>query len=189
MRLVVRTAAFQRRVSRLRSGNTTKARIRPAQFEHCTSRCRCCKQNALIATYTGRWPRHETGAGSEVVERTRAGRRLKLALGVALPVPLPDRPMFVARFQDVERWSHEGVLRSLTQTPTAAACQRFHFQRGKVSYGIQKSPANRPGTHARPYLRVANVQRGVLDLREIKFINVPDEEMPKLRLEVGDVLL
>jgi hypothetical protein len=27
---------------------------------------------------------------------------------------------------------------------------------------------NRPGTHPRPYLRVANVQRGILDLREIK---------------------
>jgi type I restriction enzyme S subunit len=59
----------------------------------------------------------------------------------------------------------------------------------KVSYGIQKCPANRPAVHARPYLRVANVQRGVLDLREIKYINVPDGEMPKLRLEVGDVLL
>ena len=62
-------------------------------------------------------------------------------------------------------------------------------QRSKVSYGIQKCPANRPAVHARPYLRVANVQRGELDLREIKYINVPDEEMPKLRLEVGDVLL
>jgi type I restriction enzyme S subunit len=62
-------------------------------------------------------------------------------------------------------------------------------QLGRVSYGIQKCPANRPAVHARPYLRVANVQRGVLDLREIKYINVPDDEMPKLRLEVGDVLL
>jgi type I restriction enzyme S subunit len=60
---------------------------------------------------------------------------------------------------------------------------------GRVSYGIQKCPSNRPSTHARPYLRVANVQRNVLDLREIKYINVPDEEMPKLRLEQGDILL
>ena len=33
------------------------------------------------------------------------------------------------------------------------------------------------------------MQRGILDLDEIKYINVPDAEMPKLRLEVGDVLL
>ncbi len=33
------------------------------------------------------------------------------------------------------------------------------------------------------------MQRNALDLREVKFINVPDEEMPKLRLLDGDVLL
>lgn len=59
----------------------------------------------------------------------------------------------------------------------------------KVSYGLQKYPGNRPGTHARPYLRVANVQRSFLDLTEIKQINVPDEEMHRFRLEPNDVLL
>ena len=37
---------------------------------------------------------------------------------------------------------------------------------GKVSYGLQKFPANRPTSHPRPYLRVANVQRYRLDLRD-----------------------
>ena len=99
--------------------------------------------------------------------------------------------MFVARFKDVERWSHDGILRAQNEVPVAAggASLTNLGQMAKVSYGIQKSPANRPGMHARPYLRVANVQRGVLDLREIKYINVPDADMPKLRLEVGDVLL
>jgi type I restriction enzyme S subunit len=60
---------------------------------------------------------------------------------------------------------------------------------GKVSYGMQKSPANRPGKHARPYLRVANVQRGTLDLAEMKYMDVPDEDMHKLRLMDSDVLL
>jgi type I restriction enzyme S subunit len=110
---------------------------------------------------------------------------------VTPPSPLPDRPVFVAWFKDVERWNHEGILRSLDQAPmTSSSVSMVPLgQLGKVSYGIQKCPANRPAVHARPYLRVANVQRGVLDLREIKYINVPDDEMPKLRLEVGDVLL
>jgi type I restriction enzyme S subunit len=58
-----------------------------------------------------------------------------------------------------------------------------------VSYGIQKCPANRPGQHARPYLRVANVQRGELDLKEIKRINVSDSDMQSFRLEPGDLLV
>lgn len=40
-----------------------------------------------------------------------------------------------------------------------------------------------------PYLRVANVQRGYLDLREITKIRVPESTVAKLRLQPGDVLL
>lgn len=40
-----------------------------------------------------------------------------------------------------------------------------------------------------PYLRVANVQRGYLDLREITKIRVPESTLVKLRLLPGDVLL
>jgi type I restriction enzyme S subunit len=58
-----------------------------------------------------------------------------------------------------------------------------------VSYGIQKCPANRPGQHPRPYLRVANVQRDELDLRQIKYIDVPDKEFASLRLERGDLVV
>lgn len=39
-----------------------------------------------------------------------------------------------------------------------------------------------------PYLRVANVQRGFLDLREVKTILATDEEIAELRLQPGDVL-
>lgn len=39
-----------------------------------------------------------------------------------------------------------------------------------------------------PYLRVANVQRGYLDLREIKTIRVPKGKLEELLLQNGDVL-
>ncbi|MBN1482619.1 restriction endonuclease subunit S [candidate division KSB1 bacterium] len=39
-----------------------------------------------------------------------------------------------------------------------------------------------------PYLRVANVQDGYLDLKEIKYIDIPVEEFVKYKLEFGDVL-
>jgi len=40
-----------------------------------------------------------------------------------------------------------------------------------------------------PYLRVANVQRGFLNLDVIKEIEIPKEELEKYRLHIGDVLL
>jgi type I restriction enzyme S subunit len=39
-----------------------------------------------------------------------------------------------------------------------------------------------------PYLRVANVQRGSLDLTEVKEIEIPPEELPRYNLRPGDVL-
>jgi type I restriction enzyme S subunit len=48
--------------------------------------------------------------------------------------------------------------------------------------------ANRAGMREVPYLRVANVQRGYLDLSEMKSISASNEDISDLRLEVGDVL-
>ena len=39
-----------------------------------------------------------------------------------------------------------------------------------------------------PYLRVANVQRGYLDLSEVKQIDAPRFDIEDLRLQLGDIL-
>ena len=39
-----------------------------------------------------------------------------------------------------------------------------------------------------PYLRVANVQRGYLDLSEMKYIEAPEADIKELRLQPGDIL-
>ena len=39
-----------------------------------------------------------------------------------------------------------------------------------------------------PYLRVANVQRGYLDIREIKKIDALETDIDALRFRIGDVL-
>jgi len=46
-----------------------------------------------------------------------------------------------------------------------------------------------PDTVELPYLRVANVQDGYLDLSEIKSIRVPQNHLEKYALKVGDVLM
>ena len=45
-----------------------------------------------------------------------------------------------------------------------------------------------PTARAVPYLRVANVQRGYLDLSEVKTINAPAVDIEELRLQRGDIL-
>lgn len=113
------------------------------------------------------------------------------ALGYGPQPPLPDRPIFIARFRELDRWSHDGILRA--QLGIFGAERPFAEttlgEVGRVAYGLQKAPSNRPGQFARPYLRVANVQRWRLDLSEVKEIEVPDEAMSRFRLEPGDILL
>jgi len=60
----------------------------------------------------------------------------------------------------------------------------------EVRGGIQKGAKQRPdeSTRAVPYLRVANVQRGWLDLSEIKTISASDTKIRDLTLRPGDIL-
>ncbi len=59
-----------------------------------------------------------------------------------------------------------------------------------VRGGITKGQKPKKEEHYRavPYLRVANVQRGFLDLSEMKTIEASESQVAELRLEPGDVL-
>lgn len=58
-----------------------------------------------------------------------------------------------------------------------------------VQTGIAKNAKNRPENMIKvPYLRVANVQDGYVDLSEIKLIEVDSESIERYQLRKGDVL-
>lgn len=59
----------------------------------------------------------------------------------------------------------------------------------QVQGGIQKQPKRRPGQNAQPYLRVANVLRGRLDLSEVQMMELFSGELEKFRLRQGDLLV
>ena len=58
-----------------------------------------------------------------------------------------------------------------------------------VQGGLQKSPSRAPIAHHFPYLRVANVLRGSLDLRNVSRFELTDDELDRLRLFPGDLLI
>lgn len=59
-----------------------------------------------------------------------------------------------------------------------------------IKGGITKGQKRKLGETVRdvPYLRVANVQRGFLDLSEVKTIEAPEDKIRELLLDPGDVL-
>lgn len=62
-------------------------------------------------------------------------------------------------------------------------------QGAEVQGGLQKSPSRAPVKNHYPYLRVANVKRGRLDLEELYRFELTNDELDKLRLEDGDLLI
>jgi len=190
--LLLRSEQFQRALQSLRSGNTTKARLRPIDFEALPVPLPDPEhQRNLVANYQNSLC--EAAKLEEQAQRIErdAQREFEAALGLSPPPNLPRRPFQIANFKEIERWSHEGILQTalLGNAPPESKFEIVPLgDIATVSYGLQKCPTNRPDKHARPYLRVANVQRGYLELREIKMINVPDDQMDAFRLEKDDVL-
>ncbi len=79
--------------------------------------------------------------------------------------------------------------RPLVETPDEWAWCRL-ADIAEIRGGVQKGAKSKSGEPCRevPYLRVANVQRGWLDLSEIKAISASERKIAELRLEPGDVL-
>ncbi len=192
LNLVLRTDTFRNQLTRVRSGSAKKRVRAISVLDKPIPLPSIQEQQGMVMAYQkSLLQASELQEQAQRIERD-AQQEFEAALDLTPPPNLPKRPFQIAHFREIERWSHEGILQTALLGNTAPESKFEIVPLGDiatVSYGLQKCPTNRPDKHARPYLRVANVQRGYLDLRKIKMINVPDAEMPKYRLEDGDVLL
>jgi type I restriction enzyme S subunit len=191
--LILRSANFLQLLKSAASGTSGRKRVSSESFESLEIPLPDPDdQRALVAAFEEsivQAEEHDRGARSLEVDAVRA---FEAGLGLAPPLDAPQKRVHITHFSNIEKWSQEGILLR-EQQGLGSPESVYDFvpldEVASVSYGLQKSPRNRPGPNSRPYLRVANVQRGFLDLREIKYIDVPDKDMPKYRLEIGDVLL
>lgn len=189
--LVIRSNAFMSLLDGLSHGGSTKTRIPPDEFENQTIPIPpLTVQKSIVLA----WEQAKSEIADIQGRITALEEQIEVDFLAALGLRKPKRAILPKSFgigwKDLERWSvMYNQLASISVDITTGkfpVCMLGDI--ALVSYGIQKCPANRPGHDARPYLRVANVQRGELDLSEIKRINVPDGEMPNFRLEPGDLL-
>lgn len=81
------------------------------------------------------------------------------------------------------KWREEhGVGMDSWETRELAEC----FE---IVSGIQKTPARSPKDNPVPYLTVANVYRGRIDLSDIRYFEVTSKEIEKLKLQDKDILI
>jgi len=79
-------------------------------------------------------------------------------------------------------------IKALVEVPDSWTWRRLSDV-SDIRGGIQKGAKVKAGDVLRdvPYLRVANVQRGWLDLNEMKLIGATEKKIAELRLEPGDI--
>ena len=192
--LLVRTKTFMQLLEGKSHGGSSKTRIRPETVEAAMVPLPPLHiQQAII----NKWQQ----AQREIADATArlAGLEALTPQYLLSQLGIPTRDVerilpkaFVLEWKDLERWSVNYLARVSTG---ASDVYKSHFpvrslgEVASISYGIQKGPQNRPRDRARPYLRVANVQNGLLDLSEIKYINVSDDAMSAFRLQKHDLLV
>lgn len=145
----------------------------------------------------------------------QAGFSISELVKVDIPIPYPDDPArsletqrrIVARIEALfaelqecrklhqavvedTNWLMEAAIRDVFGQPTDGWQVR---ELGAVAF-IQTGTAKGRRFEDRktvelPYLRVANVQAGYLDLDEIKTITIAEDEIDRYRLQPGDLLL
>ncbi len=130
---------------------------------------------AVTGELTRQWREHNhpNETGFEVLARVaqaRIGYKTTKARGRTLIVEELDEDA-LPEIPETWIWSHLGEI-------------------GDIVGGATVDKKRRPSDPVSvPYLRVANVQRGRLDLSEIKTISVERNAATSLRLEAGDILL
>ena len=127
-------------------------------------------------------------------------------LSTSVPVlPLAEQDRIVAAIEEhfsrldavesalVDTHRRLDVLRGITMDRAfydAEAERTFKIgDLAEVSGGIQKQPKRRPRENRYPFLRVANVGRGKLDLVEVHEVELFEGEIDRFRLKQGDLLV
>lgn len=189
IQLLFRSAPFRRLINSLVSGSSGRKRVEPKSLEALTVPLPPPPiQTAIVVAYEKGQQQIAALRAEAVRVETQSAQAFVDALGLPKPPPpRTGRRLSVARWSTTDRWSARESDQMLPITSSYKL--RPLGELAEVVYGITKGPSNRPGLNARPYLRVANVQRDGLDLRHLKTIDVSPAEQIRYALQPKDVLL
>ena len=165
VKLVLRTGSFLAALHAKASGTSGRKRITPETFAGLRVPLPpLSEQRALVAA-------HRAGMGRAAeLEReadeaeTPAMAAFETALGFTPPAPLPNRPVFVASFKALDRWSHEGVLRRTVEVDAAQTLPYLTVQLRDVIADLENGWS--PKCHDQP---AEDEEWGVLKLGAVSF--------------------
>jgi len=191
---LLRAKHFRADLQRKASGTSGRKRVTPESFLSLEIPVPAlAEQDALIDAYTDaldRAARLEQAA--DAIERG-SWQAFETALGVAPPPPLPVRPVFVARFKDVERWSHESILRSSVSGPDhqhSWSLTRLGDLVADLENGWSPKCHDHPAREGKwGILKLGSVSFGTFNAVENKELPANLKPRPEHEVKTGDVLI
>jgi type I restriction enzyme S subunit len=125
---------------------------------------------------------------SKLLERILDERRAKWEEAELAKMRAKGKEPKNDRWKEKYREPDQPEAASLGQVPQSWCFARLD-NIAEIKGGITKDSKRKlDNIEVLPYLRVANVQRGFIDLSEVKEIEVPEEKVGDLLLEGGDIL-
>jgi type I restriction enzyme S subunit len=191
---LLRADHFKADLQRKASGTSGRKRVTPEGFLSLEIPVPSLdEQDALITAYTDALTRaKQLEQEAETIERA-GWQAFEAALGVAPPPPLPDRPVFVARFKEVERWSHESILRASVSGPEtqhAWPVARLGDLVADLENGWSPKCHDHPAREGKwGVLKLGAVSFGTFDASENKELPANLKLRPEYEVKTGDVLI
>ena len=188
---LLRARHFKAALTRKASGTSGRKRVTPEGFLSLPVPVpELAEQDALVTAYAAAIERANKLEEEAQAIEVAGSHAFEAALGVTTPPPLPDRPIFVARFKDVERWSHDGILRCAAgrEAPKSEVSTKpLGNALLEVRHGCSKGPSKKATTLR--VLKISAVTKGRLDLDEHKFIADEPALREQFSLRSGDILM
>lgn len=149
------------------------------------------EQDALLVAYAKAIDEADTTEAEAHRIETEAVRAFEQALGVTPPSSLPHRPVFIARFKDFERWSHEGMLRGTADRRGSKQSIWATSTLGEVIEEVRHGCSASPSKIITPLrvLKISAVTKGEFNAHQYKFIADRKDWREQFSLKKGDVLL
>ena len=195
VKLVLRTGNFLVALRLKASGTSGRKRITPDAFADLHIPLPPLdEQRAIVAAHRAALSRAADLEREADEAEARAMEAFEAALGFDPPAPLPERPVFIASFKDLDRWSHEGILRRIVEGDVAQVSPyptvRLRDVIADLENGWSPKCLNRPaGENEWGILKLSAVTSGYLKPSENKALPPDTESRPDLEMKGGDVLI
>lgn len=193
-RLLLQTQDFKKWLWANRSGADGRTEVKLDVFEALAIPLPpVAQQKSLCDSYSLSLARAEQLEQEAAAIESAGWQAFENALGVTPLLPLPDRPVFVARFKDVERWSHESILRqsvSGSKQQHSWPLTRLGDLVADLENGWSPKCHNHPAREGKwGVLKLGAVSFGTFNANENKELPATLKPRPEYEVMTGDVLI